>query len=257
MATALTSDNTEIYYVTHGDRANPSVFLGGGYYASPNKLLIVADPTPRWLDALTSDFYVLVADYPRGMGLTGNPLGMKNSADVHTADVLAILDAEGLESVAYVGYSYGGAMGVQLACRCDRLSAVAIGGWPPLNAPFAQLTEMTTRTAKSPPPAAAVDPELLWSIVGFYAPLVEWPERTEVAKIAIPRMAFMGTNDQGQGGRSGSITPLADLLREAESDLKTMGWEINWLDGADHLGGFAAEVSAPVVHDFLLRALAR
>jgi pimeloyl-ACP methyl ester carboxylesterase len=163
----------------------------------------------------------------------------------------AILDAANVGRAAFVGYSYGGALAVQVACRSDRLSAVAVGGWPPLEAPFRRLAEIATELATDPPAELDLSREMLWSAAGFYGSLVEWAERDEVPEIDIPRLAFTGTDDEFDAPNP----TLSDLLRRAEDDLRALGWEIAWIEGADHAGAMDARVSGPVVRAFLERAL--
>src|SRR5688500_3788672 len=45
-----------------------------------------------------------------------------------THDVLAVADAVGADRFAYYGYSLLGVIGLQLAVRTDRLSALVVGG---------------------------------------------------------------------------------------------------------------------------------
>jgi pimeloyl-ACP methyl ester carboxylesterase len=250
---ALAADGTEIHYLTRGDETRPTIYLGPHCYASSveGEPRTPHDPTRGWIDALADAFHLIVADNPRGMGATGNPLGLGYSPDIAVADFEAILDAAGVDRVGWVGYSYGGAYGVQVACRSDRLAAVAIGGWPPLHAPFARLVELTTETASNPTPELAGNPDLLWASVGFYTPLTTWPERQNVERLELPRLAFMGTGDEvGPPGPT-----LSDLLRRAEPELVELGWEIAWIEGADHLGAQPAEASAGAVRAFFERAL--
>jgi pimeloyl-ACP methyl ester carboxylesterase len=259
MSIATAPDGTEIYYEVRGRADGPTLFLGPPFTATPNELMAQAgmeDPTAAWVRGLGDDFRILVADLPRGVGQTGNPLGKDYSPDAAVADLVAVLDASGTDRAAWVGYSYGGAQGIQLTCRTDRVSALVVGGWPALNQPFARLLEVTTAIAESlPAEGGGVDPELAWSSVAFYAPLSEWPERAEVAKIAVPRMAFMGSEDTADSLPKEYATPLADLLRNAEPELRELGWEIAYFEGEGHLGAVRAEVALPAVQDFLRRAL--
>ena len=58
------------------------------------------------------------------------------SVDLAEADILAIADAAGADQFAWWGYSFGGAAGLQLAARTDRVSALVVGGVPPVWQPF-------------------------------------------------------------------------------------------------------------------------
>jgi hypothetical protein len=145
-------------------------------------------------------------------------------------------------------------MGVQIACRTGRVSALAVGGFPPLNAPCRLLLEMSRHVANDPRASPeSTDPGVLWSAVGFYASLVTWPDRAAVSGLTMPRLAYMGDQDEGQG----CIwpVPLADRLRSTENELRAMGWEISWLTGNDHLSADQPDVALPVVLTFLEKAL--
>ncbi|MDT9600601.1 alpha/beta fold hydrolase [Sphingosinicella rhizophila] len=252
MKSLTAADGTEIWFATHGDPLRPALFLGPHFYASFGRT--DGDDTDKWIDGLKEDFFLIVADYPRGFGRTGNPLGMDFTPGIAAAEYERIAEAAGVERFGWVGYSYGGAIGVQVACRSDRVSALAVGGFPPLDAPYQDMVDITTRMATAMEAAGGVDPKLLWSSVGFYSPLPQWPEDEEMAKLEIPRMAFMGTEDIGVP-LHGVDLPLAAILREAEPAMKRMGWQVAWLEGQDHVTTIEAAVSLPAVRDFFRKSL--
>lgn len=258
MPTAKAPDGTEIYFETRGDTTRPTVFIGPHFYASFRNDLIEGfeDPTQAWIDGLEEDFHLLLADYPRGVGKTPNALGLDYSPDVAVEEACLVADAAGVDRFGWVGYSYGAAMGTQLACRTDRLSAFVCGGFPPLNAPFARMVEITVDMAENPPVGwPDVGDEVRNQAVGFYRPLLEWPEREEVARLKIPRMVFMGTEDNGDGMPEQYLTPLAGFLRDAEGDLLELGWKVEWLEGKNHLTAIAPEVALPIVRRFFREVL--
>lgn len=252
MDSLTVADGTEIWFATHGDRSCPAIFLGPHFYASLGRS--PGDDTDLWIKGLKDEFFLIVADYPRGFGRTGNPLGLGFTPDVASEEYCRIADAAGVGQFGWVGYSYGGAIGVQVACRSGRVSALAVGGFPPLNAPFREMSEISKRIATTSPAIADADPKLLWSAAGFYSPLVEWPERAEVGKLAMPRMAFIGTEDVGVP-LHGVDLPLAATLRAAAPTLTKLGWQIEWLDGQDHLSAIDSGISLAIVRDFFRRSL--
>jgi pimeloyl-ACP methyl ester carboxylesterase len=89
-------------------------------------------------------------------------------------DLLAVADAAGADRFAYYGYSWLALAGLQLAVRTDRLTALVMGGFPPLEGPYAQMLQVSIAThqlavsapstASSPPPAEPSD-EPDWSQV--------------------------------------------------------------------------------------------
>jgi len=252
MDSLTVADGTEIWFATHGDRSCPAIFLGPHFYASFGRS--EGDDTDRWINGLKDEFFLIVADYPRGFGRTKNPLGLDFTPAVASEEYCRIADAAGVGQFGWVGYSYGGAIGVQVACRSGRISVLAVGGFPPLSAPFREMAEISTRVATASPAMAEVDPKLLWSPAGFYAPLAAWPEREQVGKLTMPRMAFIGTEDVGVP-LHGVDLPLAATVRAAAPALNELGWQIEWLDGHDHLSAIDSAVSLPVVKNFFRRSL--
>jgi pimeloyl-ACP methyl ester carboxylesterase len=250
---AIAADGTEIFYETAGDPANPAVFLGPSFAPSHiAEKMGVADPTQQWIEGLADDFHVILADYPRGIGKTGNPLGLDNTIETVQSDIEAVLDAAGVDKVGWLGYSLGGVVGIQMACRTERLWALAVGGWPVLNGPYAVLRQLATEAAAALPPGLdQLDPKMLLSIAAMYSTLEDWPERTEVAGLQLPRTVFMGTEDVGLDAIE---VPMAGYLREVAGDLEELGWPITWLEGLDHLGALGTEASLPLVLGFFRAA---
>lgn len=58
-------------------------------------------------------------------------------------DLLALADAAGVDRFAYYGYSWLALCGLQLALRTDRLRALAMGGFPPLEGPYRSMLAVT------------------------------------------------------------------------------------------------------------------
>ena len=59
-------------------------------------------------------------------------------------DLLAVADAAEADRFAYYGYSWLAMIGLQLAIRTDRLWALIMGGFPPLNGPYEEMFRVTT-----------------------------------------------------------------------------------------------------------------
>src|SRR6185437_5414305 len=142
-------------------------------------------------EALGQEFFLILADYPRGIGRTQRAQGRSYTPEAAVEEYECMATAAGVERFAWLGYSFGGAMGIQLACRSRRLSALAIGGFPPLNAPYRELLELARRIADTPPALPAhVGTGVLRSAVGFYQSLLSWPERAAVGRLRLPRLVF-------------------------------------------------------------------
>jgi pimeloyl-ACP methyl ester carboxylesterase len=158
---------------------------------------------------LTERYRVAALDYPTAVMLNARDGWAAFTPDRVCSDILGVADAMGVRSFAFYGYSWGGVVGLQLATRTSRVSALAIGGWPPLGAPYA---EMPNGTAE----------RTMYSY--FYDSLVNWPERQAIARIGCPRMAFAGSNDII---RAAHVTArIAPLLAEHRVELERMGWVV-------------------------------
>lgn len=252
---ATMPDGAKIYFETHGARTNPAIFMGPHFYMSRSP----ADPSfvDEWVRGLRDDFFLITADYPRGIGRTPGSLGRNYSPDIAAEECARIGDAAGVERFGWLGYSFGGAMGVQIACRTDRVTALAVGGFPPLNAPFKELVAILERATSVAQVLPAADPEVLLTALGFYLPLLDWAETRAITQLAMPRLAFMGDEDMAQGLPNSAGVPLAQILQGTATDLAALGWQVEWLAGHDHGSASRASVALPVVRRFFLNALAR
>ena len=56
---------------------------------------------------------------------------------------MAVADAAGAGNFAYYGYSWLAVAGLQLALRTDRLSGLAMGGFPPFGGPYGAMLAVT------------------------------------------------------------------------------------------------------------------
>jgi len=220
---AMTPQGQKIYYEVHGTQG-PYVFLGQHLYASavqglPDGL------TQAYIDALSDRYRVIVADLLRGHGKTPAEYPPQFSVQSVLDMTLAVADEVGANRFAWFGYSWGGAIAVQLAARTDRLSAVAVGGWAPLGS----LYEATRELAKSGmnPKFDEARRKQNEESVAFYTELMNWNEAEGVARIAVPRLLLAGEKDD-------SPLPIAARNRENEARLRAMGWQIEWLPGATH-----------------------
>lgn len=244
-------DGTPLAFETYGDPGRPAVFLGPHFYATN----LIAGVTSPWIDGLRDDFHLILADYPRGLGQTGNPVGMRQTPEFLVEEYGRIADAAGAARFGWVGYSFGGAVGVQLAARTGRVKALAVGGFPPLKAPFALMRDISRDIALNPPPGHEAMAELHWASVGFYESLIGWHEAEAIASLTMPRLVFIGTEDRAQGLPPPWDAPLAETVRRNEARLAELGWEVAWLSGADHMGAVLPDVSLGPVREFLLRSL--
>ena len=58
-----------------------------------------------WIEALRREFFLIIADYPRGIGRTPAPQGLAFNPDVATEEYLRIADAAHVDRFGWFGYS--------------------------------------------------------------------------------------------------------------------------------------------------------
>lgn len=112
-----------LYYETHGPADAPPLILSSGLggsagYWAPN------------IPALAEHFHVIAYDH-RGTGRSDRALPDTVTVEDFADDILALMDALGLERASIVGHAAGGVAGLRLARiapqRLDRL--VVVNGW--------------------------------------------------------------------------------------------------------------------------------
>ena len=219
----------------------PVLFLGppitGGQGNDP-----IAAIRQGYLDRLTDRYQVIVMDYPPA-GAAAAAAASSFDPERVCADVLAVANAAGTERFAWYGYSWGGVVGLQLAARTNRLSALICGGWPPLGASYKDMTAVSEWLAQRAPVA---ETQLM---VTFYRALNEWRDEEAVSKFTCPRMAFAGRDDVITTG--GYTTRIGPLIAEHRTDLERSGWTVRLVDQARHDLFTQPEVVTPLLREFL------
>jgi pimeloyl-ACP methyl ester carboxylesterase len=208
-----------------------------------------------YLGRLSDRYRVLRVDYP-SIGGSRDIAPQDLTADRVCADLLAAADAAGFERFAYWGYSWGAAVGLQLAARTDRLSALVLGGWPPLGAPYEAILRATRLKQTDPDPSSlkvlrSTDQYHQWE--HYYASMRDWPEAESVARIACPKMVFFGGD--GDLVEAGIPVRIASLIREHRAALEGQGWTVQEHPGQGHGVCMAPELVVPPVRAFLDRSL--
>jgi len=170
--------------------------------------------------------------------------------------------------------------GLQLAVRTDRVSALVMGGFPPIDGPYAEMLRVTTATHRmtteprdsavpASAPVASEEPD--WStvevtlseaqtrqFVTFYQALQGFDDRAAQARLGCPRLCFVGsadeiTYDQRWGGLRVSF---ADPVVSRRAELEALGWQVRVLDGLDHTQAMQAAAVLPILRPWLTAALA-
>jgi pimeloyl-ACP methyl ester carboxylesterase len=235
------------------------------------------------IDGLSDAFRVVAFDYEGHVLQVPKPDTL-TPANV-AGDLLAVADAAGADRFAYYGYSWLALSGLQLAIRTDRLAALVMGGFPPLDGPYAQMLQVTMAThamAMAGPasaggtttsqPSQEPSGELDWSqvemslteaqtrqFVTLYQALQDFDDRAAQAQIRCPRLCFVGsadeiTYDQRWGGVHVS---LAGPVIGRRAELEALGWEVRVLDGLDHIQAMQAIRVLPVLRPWLIGELGR
>jgi pimeloyl-ACP methyl ester carboxylesterase len=235
-----------------------------------------ADPSlgHSLVSGLSDAFRVVAFDYE------GHVLGKPKPDTLTPAnvarDVLAVADAVGADRFAFYGYSWLAVIGLQLAIRTDRLSALVMGGFPPLGGPYAQMLQVTTAThgmaveaEKSSQPATAVQAGD-WSSVSvsmseaqtrqfvtLYRTLQDFDDRAAQGGITCPRLSFVGSADEiVYGEKWGSVhISMAGPVMQRRAELEALGWAVRVLDGFDHMQAMQATHVLPMLLPWLVSQL--
>jgi pimeloyl-ACP methyl ester carboxylesterase len=232
-----------------------------------------ADPDlgPTLIRGLSPAFRVVAADYEAHR--LANPAPSTLTPENLAADLLAIADAAGAERFAWYGYSWLALSGLQLAVRTDRLWALVMGGFPPIDGPYAPMLAVTRAAhamavaggAAATDTAAEVEPGD-WDAVVVqsseaqtrqFVTLYEALQRFDDAQVAltIPRLCFAGSEDRIDYGPSWGDTTvrIAEPLAHRRAELEQAGWDVELLPGLDHMGAMRADVVLPLLADWLPR----
>ena len=118
------TDGVRIAYERVG--AGPTVILVHGFASSKEQNW----KSTGWYGALTEAGFSVIAIDNRGHGESDKPHDpLLYHHDRMAEDVLTVMDAVGIQSAPYVGYSMGGLIGLRfLALFPDRMTKLALGG---------------------------------------------------------------------------------------------------------------------------------
>jgi hypothetical protein len=234
-----------------------------------------ADPDlgPALVGGLSPSFRVIAADY-EGHRLRSPAPGALTPENL-VQDLLAVAGAARSRSFAYYGYSWLALAGLQLALRTDRLWALAMGGFPPLDGPYREMLAVTraahrmaTEEASAPPapePASdaapgdwtaarmRVDPAQTAQFVTLYEALQDFDDGAAQATLRLPRLCFAGSEDAITYGPGWGdvVVRLAEPLIRRRGRLERDGWRVDVLPGLDHLGAMHGDVVLRVVGPWL------
>jgi pimeloyl-ACP methyl ester carboxylesterase len=237
------------------------------------------------VDGLSDAFRVVAFDY-EGHTLRVPKPDTLTPANL-AADLLAVADAAGAERFAWYGYSWLAVAGLQLAIRSDRVTALAMGGYPPVGGPYAEMLQVTAATHELAKANAASKPgdapastewaasggspeEVDWSTVEvtlseaqtrqyvtLYEALQGFDDRAAQARVTCPRLCFVGSADEiTYDERWGGVhVSLARPVIDRRAELEALGWEVHVLDGLDHTQAMQAARVLPILRPWLVRSL--
>lgn len=216
-----------------------------------------------------SDLVRVVAfDYEGHLWRTPRPQSLLPE---HVAyDLLAIADVAKADRFSYYGYSWLAMSGLQLALRTDRLTALIMGGFPPIDGPYQEMLQVTTaayQMAGGDPAFKATDDDE-WSTahlsqdqtqqyVTLYQSLQNFDDRAVQQQITCPRLCFVGSADEiHYGENSGNVfVSLAGPIVRQRAELEKLGWDVQILDGLDHMQAMQASQVVPILRRWLTRVL--
>lgn len=238
----------------------------------------------RFVQGLAESFRVVYFDYESYLFSNPYPEGL--TAERAARDMLEIADAAEVGRFSYYGYSWLALVGLQVAIRTDRMESLVMGGFPPLDGPYAEMLEVTRRThelarqnwlrpgASVPPPESppsmeehdwdsapvTVDPQVALQFRTLYESLADFDDRRVQDKLGMPRLVFAGERDRiAYGERFGGVTvDIAGPIERHRRSMEQAGWRVELLRGADmdHVKAMQPDAALPLIKPWLEKALA-
>lgn len=201
------------------------------------------------------------------------PAAQTLTPDNLAADLLAIADAADSGVFGYYGYSWLALSGLQLALRTNRLRALAMGGFPPLDGPYQSMLAVT-RAAHA---MSTQEPDSAWvsvddaepgdwdsaavqtteaqtlQFVTLYEALQDFDDSAARVPGDLPRLAFAGADDRiDYSPQWGGVTVrIGEPLAAHRDELTAAGWDVQVLPGLDHLGAMHSSVVLPILAGWL------
>ncbi len=286
MSEATLHDGSSIEIEVHGDGSGPTLLLP----VNPQPVTGPQAETMRaWgadpalghslIEGLRDIVRVVAFDYEGHLLYTPQPDTLTPENAV--SDLLAIAYAAGADRFAYYGYSWLALIGLQLAIRTDRLTALAMGGFPPLNGPYTAMLQVTTAAHEMAVAAAArtaegaadqqpvvepgdwssvqvtAPPDQTQQFVTLYQALQGFDDRAAQAQITCPRLCFAGSADEIQYAPQWGdvLVSIAGPFIAERAELERLGWEVRMLDGLDHLQAMQAKQVVPILRPWLTSQL--
>ncbi|MBV9615730.1 MAG: hypothetical protein JO031_09760 [Ktedonobacteraceae bacterium] len=161
------------------------------------------------------------------------------------------------------------------------MTALVMGGFPPLGGPYAEMLRVTTAAHEMAVAAAAqtnegaaeqqpsveagdwssvqvtTSPDQTRQFVTLYQALQGFDDRAAQAHITCPRLCFAGSVDEIQYGPEWGdvLVSIAGPLKAECAELESLGWEVRVLEGLDHLQAMQAKQVLPILRPWLASQL--
>jgi len=222
------------------------------------------------VNGLADSYRVIAFDYDAHN--LSHPKPNTLTPDNVVRDILAVADAAGADRFAYYGYSWLGMIGLQLALRTDRLSALIMGGFPPIDGPYAellpffeavhaqsgaQLKEGETNDPADPDNAkVTLSKDTTRQFVTLFQALQGFDDEAAQSRIKCPRLCFVGSLDEiDYGQKWGDVhVSLAAPIIDRREELEWLGWDVRVLEGLNHLQAMQASQVVPLIRSCLASA---
>ncbi|GCE07283.1 alpha/beta fold hydrolase [Dictyobacter aurantiacus] len=216
------------------------------------------------INGLSDLVRVVAFDFEGHVMRTPQPTTLTPDNAAH--DLLAIADAAGAQHFAYYGYSWLAMLGLQLAMRTDRLSALVMGGFPPLAGPYKEMLTVTNATYEmtSGSRSSQAPEESEWSEVGLsldqarqfltlYQALQHFDDRAAQEHLRCPRLCFAGSADKIQYDQrwDNTLVDIASPIIHEQPYLENLGWDVRILDGLDHIQAMQPTHVIPILRPWL------
>ncbi|NOU87309.1 alpha/beta hydrolase [Paenibacillus sp. LMG 31460] len=223
------------------------------------------------IEGLSDKFRVIAFDY-EGHVLSAAKPDTLTPTNISN-DILSIADAVEAKQFAYYGYSWLALSGMQLAIRTHRLSALVMGGFPPIGGQYNEMLsvtmathEMSKSTHKITNPSQNGSDEFDWSnvevtmseaqtkqFVTLYQDLQGFNDRAAQSKISCPRLCFAGAADKiDYGKRWGDVqVDIVGPLIYRRQEIESLGWDVSVLEGLNHTQAMQAANVLPILRPWL------
>jgi pimeloyl-ACP methyl ester carboxylesterase len=227
-----------------------------------------ADPAlgQSLIKGLSDVFRVIAFDYEGHVFRTPKPLTLTPTNVI--SDLLSIADAAQADSFAYYGYSWLAMIGIQLAIHSKRLSALMIGGYPPLDGPYKEMLKVATAsydiaTGATPSPndewsqGGGLSEGQTQQFVTLYQALQGFDDRAAQPQITCPRLCFVGSEDNIEYGKGwGDVyVNLATPIIRTQAELEKLGWDVRILTGLNHMTAMLSTQVLPIIRPWLISKL--